>query len=98
MFGWLKAQAQNSHNGTMSFSIWLALGALTCASADVAATNRSHFLGRSAVEVSAQGAKCGPLDLPQNANCNWTGDCPKILYDLGFLFFDKRATIFGGMG
>ena len=96
MFGWLKAQAQKSHNGTMSFSIWLALGALTRASADVAATNRSHFLGRSAVEVSAQGAKCGPLDLPQNANCNWTGDCPKILYDLGFSHFLTKGLQFVG--
>ena len=34
-----------------------------------AGANRSHFLGKSAVEVTASGAKCGPLDSPENAGC-----------------------------
>ena len=56
----------------MAFPLRLALtvGA-TLAAADVGAANRSKFLGRSAVEVTALGgARCGPLDLPENAQCN----------------------------
>ena len=51
-----------------SLSIFLAATLWEGVVADAGA-NRSHFLGKSAVEVTASGAKCGPLDLPENAGC-----------------------------
>ena len=52
---------------------WALLG-VTLATADV--VNRSHFLGKAAVQVTAAGPKCGPLDAPENSHCKeaqvWT--------------------------
>lgn len=51
------------------FSILLALWAALSGASANDGVNRSHFLGRSAVEVTAMGAKCGPIDSPENAGC-----------------------------
>ncbi|CAE7569408.1 ACP5 [Symbiodinium sp. CCMP2592] len=46
---------------------WLILGLALPTAAQV--NRSSHFLSKQSVEVSSQGARCGGLDLPENAGC-----------------------------